>query len=74
MKSCDVVYMLENNQFDDLRCLYNSLCFVDGGLKVIFDIVCPYFCELGSLIVLTYEKMSDATSCIEVIYLYRIPK
>lgn len=73
MESCGVVHMLKNDQFDDLKRVYNNLVSVDGGLKVMFDSICPYFYELGTSIVLKNKGISDAFTCIQVIYLYQIP-
>ncbi|KAE9527898.1 hypothetical protein AGLY_012722 [Aphis glycines] len=65
MKSCSVDYMLKNDQYDNLKHLYNILCSVDGGLKVMFDSMCPYFCDFGTSIVLTNEGISNDFTCIQ---------
>lgn len=70
MKSCSIDFMLKNDQYDNLKDLYNMLIFVDGGLKMIFDSTCIYFCLLGSSIVQEIKESSDASTCIQVIYLY----
>jgi len=73
VKSCDVDYMLKNDHYDKLKHVYNVLWMVDGGPKVMFDSICPYFCEFGTSIVLTNKEIPNAITCIQVIYLYQIP-
>jgi len=73
VESCGIDHMLKNDQYDKLKHLYNILGFVNGGLKVMFDCTRPYFSKLGTSIVLTNIKISNAFTCIEVIYLYQIP-
>ncbi|XP_025196814.1 cullin-3-A-like [Melanaphis sacchari] len=64
MENCGVMYLLKNNQYDDLRCMYNFLYTVDGGVKVMIDSMCLYFRELGTSVVL--EKLnSDIISCVQ---------
>jgi len=79
MENCGVVYMLRNNQHDDLKWMYNFLSSVDGGVQVMFDGMRPYFRELGESVVLGTKKIYNFNTCIQVIlrviYSYKyVPK
>ncbi|XP_022171604.1 cullin-3-like isoform X1 [Myzus persicae] len=65
MENCGVVYMLKNNQNDDLKWMYNFLSSVNGGVKVMFDGMRPYFREIGKSVVLGTNRNSDVNTCIQ---------
>ncbi|XP_060845761.1 cullin-3-like [Rhopalosiphum padi] len=65
MKNCGVVYMLKNNQDEDLKWIYYFLCSVNDGVKVMFECMCPYFREIGTTVVLEKKGNSDAINCIQ---------
>lgn len=71
MENCGVVYMLKNNQNDDLKWMYNFLSSVNGGVKVMFDGMRPYFREIGKSVVLGTNRNSDVNTCIQVLYFYK---
>lgn len=71
MENCGVVYMLKNNQDDDLKWMYNFLSSVNGGVKVMFDGMRPYFREVGTSVVLEKKENFNVKTYIQVIYFYK---
>jgi len=68
MENCGVVCMLKNNQYDDLKWMYNFLSSVNGGVKVMFDGMRPYIREVGEFVVLSINEMcTDFNDCVQVI-------
>ncbi|XP_029341828.1 cullin-3-like [Acyrthosiphon pisum] len=65
MENCGVVYMLRNNQHDELKWMYNFLSSVNGGVKVMFDGMRPYFREVGESVVRGTRKMYDFNTCVQ---------
>lgn len=71
MESCGVVYMLKNKQDDDLKWMYKFLSSVNGGVKVMFDGMRPYFHEVGTSVVIRKNGNSDVKTCVQVISFYK---
>jgi len=67
MENCGVVYMLRNNQHNDLKWMYNFLSSVNGGVKVMFDAMRPYFREVGESVVLGTKGIYNFNFCVQVI-------
>jgi len=71
MESCGVVYMLKNKQDDDLKWMYNFLSSVNGGVKIMFDGMRPYFREVGTSVIIRINGTPDVQTCVQVIYFYK---
>jgi len=71
MENCGVVYMLKNNQYDDLKWMYNFLRSVNDGVKVMFNGMRPYFYEEGTSVVIGKNGNSDVKTYFQVISFYK---
>lgn len=65
MENSGVIYMLKNNKYDDLACMYKLLSRVKEGLKTMSDCISQYLRELGKSLV-QEEENTNAVNYIQV--------
>lgn len=64
--------MLKNNQYNDLKWMYNFFNFVNRGVEVMFDSMRKYIQEVGTSFVLENKENTNVKKCIQVIYVVQI--